>query len=210
MFVAFCQVDGLGFGNAGLIGKQGYSGNVHPLKSPFNNIATVGKALTSVGFKVTTLQDAGRRQMLSTVKTFAAKLARCGQFTLLFGPRGCPSRGPLPRRGADLKHEPEAAQQAANAAMKKYDEEVRTKLEADRQRLVILRQQGGDKKRRVDETREAAKSSEEQRLASVKAIEAASDTKPKDAQEPTINAAIGPKAADRDKACRLRSGNGRR
>jgi uncharacterized caspase-like protein len=67
-----------------LIGNQGYSGNVQPLKSPFNDIATVGKALTSVGFKVTTLEDAGRRQMLSAVKTFAAKLAKGGPDVVSF------------------------------------------------------------------------------------------------------------------------------
>jgi hypothetical protein len=33
-----------------LIGNQGYSGKIQPLKNPHNDIATVGKALASVGF----------------------------------------------------------------------------------------------------------------------------------------------------------------
>jgi uncharacterized caspase-like protein len=65
-----------------LIGNQAYSGNVQPLKSPHNDIGTVGKALLSVGFKVTTLPDVGRRQMLSAVKAFAAELAKGGLETV--------------------------------------------------------------------------------------------------------------------------------
>ena len=61
-----------------LIGNQTYTGKIQSLKNPHNDIKTVGKALQVVGFKVTPLQDAGRRQMLSAVKTFAAELAKGG------------------------------------------------------------------------------------------------------------------------------------
>ena len=61
-----------------LIGNQGYSGKVQPLKNPHNDIKTVGKALQSIGFKVTSLPDTGRRQMLTAVQTFAAELAKGG------------------------------------------------------------------------------------------------------------------------------------
>jgi uncharacterized caspase-like protein len=61
-----------------LIGNAGYSGKIQPLKNPHNDIVDVGKALSLVGFKVTTLADVERRQMLSAVKTFAAELAKLG------------------------------------------------------------------------------------------------------------------------------------
>jgi uncharacterized caspase-like protein len=61
-----------------LIGNEGYSGKVQPLRSPHNDIGKVGTALSSVGFKITTLLDARRRQMLSAVKSFAAELAKAG------------------------------------------------------------------------------------------------------------------------------------
>jgi hypothetical protein len=69
-------------------------------------------------------------------------------------------------------------------------------VDADRQRLAMLQQQE-DEKRRAEEARtarEAASSAEEQRLASLKAVEGWRNedsiaTKPKNEQEPTINAA---------------------
>src|SRR5262245_19637974 len=61
-----------------VIGNQGYDAKVGPLKNPHNDIDKVGKALASVGFKVTPLRDAGRRQVLGAVKSFAAELARLG------------------------------------------------------------------------------------------------------------------------------------
>jgi hypothetical protein len=61
-----------------LIGNQGYAGKIQALKNPHNDITAVGKALGTVGFKVTALPDAGRRQMLSAVKSFSAELAKGG------------------------------------------------------------------------------------------------------------------------------------
>jgi formylglycine-generating enzyme required for sulfatase activity len=67
-----------------LIGNQGYSGRVQALKNPHNDIRMVGAALQAVGFKVTSLTDAGRRQMLSAVKDFAAELAKGGPSAIGF------------------------------------------------------------------------------------------------------------------------------
>lgn len=61
-----------------LIGNQNYSGKLQALKNPLNDITVVGKALQSIGFKVTSASDANRRQMLSAVKAFGADLAKGG------------------------------------------------------------------------------------------------------------------------------------
>jgi D-alanyl-D-alanine carboxypeptidase len=61
-----------------LIGNQGYTDKVGPLKNPHHDIAIVGKALETDGFKVTTFRDAGRRQVFSAVQAFAAELAKAG------------------------------------------------------------------------------------------------------------------------------------
>jgi uncharacterized caspase-like protein len=59
-----------------LIGNQSYVGKIQPLKNQHNDIKTVGHALETIGFKVTSLPDAGRRQTLSAVKSLAAELAK--------------------------------------------------------------------------------------------------------------------------------------
>ena len=51
---------------------------VGQLKNPYKDIEKVGNALTSLGFMVTSIRDAGRRQVLSAVKTLADRLARLG------------------------------------------------------------------------------------------------------------------------------------
>jgi Caspase domain len=61
-----------------LIGNQSYVGKIQPLTNPHNDIKTVGHALETIGFKVTSLPDAGRRQTLSAVKSLAAELAKGG------------------------------------------------------------------------------------------------------------------------------------
>ncbi|MGE3702241.1 MAG: SUMF1/EgtB/PvdO family nonheme iron enzyme [Hyphomicrobiaceae bacterium] len=61
-----------------LIGNQGYNDKVGALRNPHNDIAAVGKSLEAVGFKITALRDAGRRQVLSAVKSFAAEIAKGG------------------------------------------------------------------------------------------------------------------------------------
>jgi len=42
-----------------LIGNQGYSSKIGPLKNPQNDIALIGAALEKVGFTVTLVKDAG-------------------------------------------------------------------------------------------------------------------------------------------------------
>jgi formylglycine-generating enzyme required for sulfatase activity len=61
-----------------VIGNQAYTGKVQALKNPHNDIKAVGKALEADGFRVTMVQDATRRQMLSAVKTLGADLAKAG------------------------------------------------------------------------------------------------------------------------------------
>jgi len=61
-----------------LIGNQGCSEKVGPLKNPHHDIAIVGKAFEADGFKVTAIRDAGRWQVLSAVQAFAAELAKGG------------------------------------------------------------------------------------------------------------------------------------
>ena len=59
-----------------LIGNQTYTENVGALRNPHHDIATVGKALEADGFTITTVRDAGRRQVLNAVQYFAAELAK--------------------------------------------------------------------------------------------------------------------------------------
>jgi hypothetical protein len=74
-----------------LIGNQGYTDKVGPLKNPHKDIAIVEKAPETDGFTVTALRDAGRRQVLSAVNSFAAQLAKGGangrRVLLLLGTR---------------------------------------------------------------------------------------------------------------------------
>src|SRR5215204_3833621 len=67
-----------------LIGNQSYSAKVGPLKNPHRDIALVAQALESVGFKVTQIKDAGRRQVLSAVNAFAGQLAKEGTGAVSF------------------------------------------------------------------------------------------------------------------------------
>jgi Caspase domain len=78
-----------------LIGNQAYTDKVGPLKNPHKDIAIVGKAPETDGFTVTALRDAGRRQVLSAVKSFAAQLAKGGANAvgfLLLRPNGKSAR----------------------------------------------------------------------------------------------------------------------
>ena len=49
-----------------------------PLKNPHNDAAAVGRALEAVGFKITVVRDASRRDVLSEVRAFAERLAQEG------------------------------------------------------------------------------------------------------------------------------------
>src|SRR5215467_5769373 len=42
-----------------LVGNQSYGADVGPLKNPHNDVALLEHALTSIGFKVTTVKDVG-------------------------------------------------------------------------------------------------------------------------------------------------------
>jgi hypothetical protein len=61
-----------------VIGNQNYGGKVQPLKNPHNDVKVVGNSLEADGFRVTMLQDATRRQMLSAVKRLGTELAKAG------------------------------------------------------------------------------------------------------------------------------------
>jgi Caspase domain len=62
-----------------LIGNATYNAKVGgTLKNPHNDAAAVGRALESVGFKITVVKDATRRDVLSEVRAFAERLAQEG------------------------------------------------------------------------------------------------------------------------------------
>lgn len=61
-----------------VIGNQAYGPKVGALINPHNDIARVGGALTSVGFKVTPHRDARRTEILRAVRAHANALARAG------------------------------------------------------------------------------------------------------------------------------------
>ena len=61
-----------------LIGNASYNTKVGALKNPHNDTAAVGRALEAVGFKITVVKDATRRDVLSEVRAFAERLAQEG------------------------------------------------------------------------------------------------------------------------------------
>src|SRR5262245_59671750 len=65
-----------------LIGNQNYNGKVGPLKNPQNDIALVGTALRSLGFKVTELKDADYRAMDTAINRHIQNVRREGSGTL--------------------------------------------------------------------------------------------------------------------------------
>lgn len=68
-----------------LIGNQGYNASVGPLKNPHNDIATVGKALAEVGFKLLApRKDATRDDMLFAVHELASELRSAGRDAVSF------------------------------------------------------------------------------------------------------------------------------
>jgi hypothetical protein len=65
-----------------LIGNQHYRNNVGPLTNPHNDIALVGAALERLGFKVTTIKDAGYKAIETAVKTHIQNVRRAGRDTI--------------------------------------------------------------------------------------------------------------------------------
>ena len=67
-----------------LIGNQGYSGNVGPLKNPHNDIALVGAALDKLGFKTTLIKDAGYKAIDTALKLHIQNVRKSGKDTISF------------------------------------------------------------------------------------------------------------------------------
>src|SRR5215510_7254128 len=74
-----------------LIGNQGYSAKVGPLKNPHNDVTLIEAALKQLGFKATVLKDAGYKAMDTALKRYVTEVRRAGRnaisFFLLFGSR---------------------------------------------------------------------------------------------------------------------------
>jgi uncharacterized caspase-like protein len=67
-----------------LIGNQGYNAKVGQLKTPHKDIALIGAALRSLGFKVTEVKDADYRSIDAAIKRHIA-MGRCeGQGAISF------------------------------------------------------------------------------------------------------------------------------
>ncbi len=68
-----------------LIGNQGYTDAVGPLKNPHNDMAVVGRALGAVGFKLQEpVKDGTRDDMLFAVHELAAALRKAGRGAIGF------------------------------------------------------------------------------------------------------------------------------
>jgi formylglycine-generating enzyme required for sulfatase activity/uncharacterized caspase-like protein len=67
-----------------LIGNNGYSQTVGPLKNPRNDIALVGAALKQLGFKVTALENADYRMMDTAIKRYVAEVRNAGRGAISF------------------------------------------------------------------------------------------------------------------------------
>jgi uncharacterized caspase-like protein len=67
-----------------LIGNQGYNAKVGPLKNPHNDIALIGAALKSLGFKVTEIKDADYRTVDAAIKRHVATVRREGKGAISF------------------------------------------------------------------------------------------------------------------------------
>lgn len=76
--IAFANEAAAGKRLALLIGNQKYTEAVGPLTNPHNDIVLVGAALGEVGFKVHSVKDASRLNVLSAVRNFGKKLRAAG------------------------------------------------------------------------------------------------------------------------------------
>jgi Caspase domain len=67
-----------------LIGNQGYTQKVGPLKNPFNDVGLIETSLKLLGFKVTLLKDANYKAMNSAVKRYVTEVRRAGPGAISF------------------------------------------------------------------------------------------------------------------------------
>jgi hypothetical protein len=67
-----------------LIGNQGYSAKVGPLRNPQNDVTLVGSALSQIGFQVTILRDADYRAMDTAIKRFVDEVNSKGKGAISF------------------------------------------------------------------------------------------------------------------------------
>src|SRR5262245_42757654 len=67
-----------------LIGNQGYSAKVGPLKNPHNDVNLIEASLKRLGFKVTVLKDANYKAMDSALKRHVTEVRRAGRETISF------------------------------------------------------------------------------------------------------------------------------
>jgi len=67
-----------------LIGNQSYSDKIGPLKNPHNDISLVGAALEKLAFKVTSIKDAGYKEIDTALKRHIQQVRRAGKDTISF------------------------------------------------------------------------------------------------------------------------------
>ena len=67
-----------------LIGNQAYTPKVGGLRNPHEDVALVGAALKQLGFQVTTLKDAGYRDLDVAIKRFIADVRSKGRGAISF------------------------------------------------------------------------------------------------------------------------------
>lgn len=67
-----------------LIGNQSYSAKIGVLKNPHADIALIGEALRSLGFKVTEIKDAGYKAVDTAIKRHIQNVRREGEATISF------------------------------------------------------------------------------------------------------------------------------
>ena len=67
-----------------VIGNQGYSAKVGPLKNPHNDVHLIEASLKQLRFKVTVLKDASYRAMDSALKRYVTEVRRAGRGTIGF------------------------------------------------------------------------------------------------------------------------------
>src|SRR5215510_10162804 len=67
-----------------LIGNQSYSAKIGVLNNPHADIALIGEALRSLGFKVTEIKDAGYKAVDTAVKRHIQNVRREGEGTISF------------------------------------------------------------------------------------------------------------------------------
>ena len=67
-----------------VIGNQGYSAKVGPLKNPHNDVNLIEASLKQLGFKVTVLKDANYKAMDSALKRYVTEVRRAGRNALSF------------------------------------------------------------------------------------------------------------------------------